>query len=276
MTIMRTINTPKIHRTTVIRRTSMSNTPADQPSGRRGSGSTPKLLWLWIGIAAVVVLAAVVAIVSSGDDEELTVGSTVPASADQDQNASGDPVSTDGDGGSGGSTAAAAQVAEVWPVTIGGTPLVGLPDSGTDPAVGTQAPTLSGFAFDGTPVTVDPSKGPVMLVFLAHWCPHCNREIPELLKWRDSGAVPDGLQVIAVTTAVAPDRDNYPPSEWIPNMGWTWPVVADSQDNEAAIAFGVSGFPFSVIIGTDGSVLARSSGELGEAGISAYVDAALG
>jgi thiol-disulfide isomerase/thioredoxin len=128
----------------------------------------------------------------------------------------------------------------------------------------------------GTPVTVDPSKGPVMLVFLAHWCPHCNREIPELLAWRDAGGVPDGLQVIAVTTAVAPDRENYPPSEWIPNMGWTWPVLADSQDNEAAIAFGVSGFPFSVIIGTDGTVLGRASGELGQDGIQAFVDGALG
>jgi len=41
-------------------------------------------------------------------------------------------------------------------------------------------------------------------VFLAHWCPHCNREIPELNAWRDSGEVPADLQVVAVTTAVEP------------------------------------------------------------------------
>jgi thiol-disulfide isomerase/thioredoxin len=248
---------------------------ADAPAD--SAGSKPKLLWLWVGIAAVVVLAGGFAILSSGDDEELTVGSTVPAAEESPDDSEGagttaapgatEPGSDDSTGG--------AEVAEVWPVTLGGTPLVEKPE-GDDPAVGTPAPTLSGFAFDGTPVTVDPSKGPVMLVFLAHWCPHCNREIPELLAWRDAGGVPEGLQVIAVTTAVAPDRDNYPPSEWIPNMGWTWPVIADSQDNEAAIGFGVSGFPFSVIIGTDGTVLGRSSGELGQDGIQAFVDDALG
>ena len=255
------------------RSTSMSDAP---PAG--DAGSKPKLLWLWVGIAAVVLLAGGFAILSSGDDEELTVGSTVPAAEDGSGTTAGGDAGTDGTDGTGSPDTTAAdggQVAEVWPVTIGGTPLVEKPD-GDDPAVGTPAPTLSGFAFDGTPVTVDPSKGPVMLVFLAHWCPHCNREIPELLAWRDAGGVPEGMQVIAVTTAVAPDRDNFPPSEWIPNMGWTWPVIADSQDNEAAIAFGVSGFPFSVIIGTDGTVLGRASGELGQDGIQAFVDDALG
>jgi thiol-disulfide isomerase/thioredoxin len=111
-----------------------------------------------------------------------------------------------------------------------------------------------------------------MLVFLAHWCPHCNREVPELNKWRDSGDVPEGLQVVAVTTAVSADREHYPPSTWIRDeMGWTWPVLADSPDNDAAIAFGVSGFPFSVILDTDGTVLGRSSGELGLDGIEAFV-----
>jgi thiol-disulfide isomerase/thioredoxin len=234
------------------------------PSGR--AGGAPKLLWLWVGLAGLVVLAGGYAILSSGDDEELTVGSTAPASADGGET-SGDEATEAPVGG----------VAEVWPVTIGGTPLTDKPgDDQDDPMVGTPAPTLSGFTFDGTPVTVDPSEGPVMLVFLAHWCPHCNREIPELLSWRDAGGVPEGLQVIAVTTAVAPERDNYPPSEWIPDMQWDWPVLADSEGNEAALAFGVSGFPFSVIIGTDGTVLGRSSGELGQDGIQEFVDAALG
>jgi hypothetical protein len=96
------------------------------------------------------------------------------------------------------------------------------------------------------------------------------------LKWQASGAVPEGLQVIGVTTAVSADRPNYPPSEWIVDKGWDWPVLADSQAVDAATAMGVSGFPFSVIIGTDGTVLARSSGELGQAGIEAFVADALG
>ena len=114
-----------------------------------------------------------------------------------------------------------------------------------------------------------------MLVFLAHWCPHCNREVPELLAWEAAAEVPEGLQVIAVTTAVDPKRDFYPPSEWIAEKQWDWPVLADSQDNTAAAAMGVTGFPFSVLIGADGTVLGRISGELGQAGIDEWVDATL-
>jgi thiol-disulfide isomerase/thioredoxin len=234
----------------------MAKTPSHPSSPTRDA--RPKLLWLWVALGAVVALLAGFAILSAGDDDaEVTVGSTAPPS-----------------GGEGGTEttagAGSGQFAETWPVEISGS-LVPKPD-GDDPAVGQPAPTLSGFSFDGTPVVVDPSKGPVMLVFLAHWCPHCNREVPALNEWRDSGGVPDGLQVIAVTTAVRADAEHYPPSRWITEeMAWTWPVLADSPDNEAAVAFGVSGFPFSVIVGQDGTVLGRSSGEMGREGIERFV-----
>ena len=45
------------------------------------------LLWLWVGIAAVVLIAGVVAIVTSGDDKELSVGS-VPTTVDSSRSAS--------------------------------------------------------------------------------------------------------------------------------------------------------------------------------------------
>jgi len=238
-----------------------STLTADATEG--GRSSAPKLLWLWVALGAVVALLAGFAILSSGDDEELTVGSTGPADGTDTT------VSTGGDNGGTG------QVAEAWPVTLEGALLPPLGD-GDDPAVGTSAPTMSGFAFDGTPVTVDPSKGPVMLVFLAHWCPHCNREIPQLNAWRDVGDMPDDLQVVGVITAVDPNAENYPPSEWIPATEWTWPVIADSPEMDAASGFGVSGFPFAVIIDTDGTVLARWSGEVGQDGIDERVSAALG
>jgi hypothetical protein len=96
------------------------------------------------------------------------------------------------------------------------------------------------------------------------------------MEWKASGDVPDGLQVIGVTTAVAPDRDHYPPSNWIRDeMKWDWPVLADSADNEALMAFGASGFPFVVILDTDGTVLSRWSGERGLEGLQESVDAAL-
>jgi len=248
-----------------------STLTADAAEG--GRSSAPKLLWLWVALGAVVALLAGFAILSSGDDEELTVGSTVPA--DGATSGTGPADGTDTTVSTGGDSGGTGQVAEAWPVTLEGALLPPLGD-GDDPAVGTLAPTMSGFAFDGTPVTVDPSKGPVMLVFLAHWCPHCNREIPQLNAWRDVGDMPDDLQVVGVITAVDPNAENYPPSEWIPATEWTWPVIADSPEMDAASGFGVSGFPFAVIIDTDGTVLARWSGEVGQDGIDERVSAALG
>ncbi|MFN8022594.1 MAG: TlpA disulfide reductase family protein [Acidimicrobiales bacterium] len=236
---------------------------SDIPPPPGAKPTKPKLLWLWVALGAVVVLVAGIAALTAGDDDtEVTVGT----------------VTTEAPGASdGGTTATAApgQLAQTWPVTVEGTPLAPLQPGTDDPAVGTAAPKISGYFFDGTPVVVDPSKGPVMLVFLAHWCPHCNREVPELNAWRDSGDVPADLQVIAVTTAVDPSRPNYPPSDWVKTMDWTWPVLADSEDYDAAQAFGVSGFPFGVIIGTDGKVIVRWSGELGQDGIASLVASAL-
>lgn len=211
-----------------------SRPTSSAPSGKRSQR------WIWVGVAAVAVLAATAAMLFSGGDE------------------------TTGD------------VLQSRPVTLSGAPLAPLPDSGADPAIGTAAPTLSGSDFSGTTVRVEPANGPVMLVFLAHWCPHCNREVPELVALGSRSDLPEGLQIIGVTTAVAPERDNYPPSEWIESRGWTYPVIADSEDNTAALAFGLSGFPYTVLIGTDGTVVDRWSGELGQEAMAARVSAAFG
>jgi len=230
-----------------------TNTTPPEPKRNR------TLLFVVLGVAAVILISGLIAIVSSGDDEAVSVGS-VPASVDGSTPITGDGVVR----------------GEVWPVTITGTPLPALGDEAVDPAIGTTAPTLSGFTFDGSPVVVDPSKGPVMLVFLAHWCPHCNREAPQIMQWKADGGVPEGLQIIGVTTAVASNRDFYPPSSWITDdMQWTYPVLADSEDSDAFIGMGGGGFPYVVLLDTDGTVLDRWAGELGEAGIQARVAAAL-
>ena len=50
-----------------------------------------------------------------------------------------------------------------------------------------------------------------MVVLLAHWCPHCNAEIPVLNEWRDSGEIPDGLNIVGVSTGASADAPNFPP-----------------------------------------------------------------
>lgn len=239
-----------------------------RPAAAAPAAPPPKKApWLWLGIAAMLVVAGVVAIVSSrGDSAKVSVG-TVATGGSSD--------GSSGSGGSVGSGGASSSAGETQPVTVVGDPLPTLPDAGSDPAVGATPPTLQGFTFDGSPISVAPTDGPLMVVFLAHWCPHCNREIPRLLAWRDSGAMPKDLKVIGITTAVAADRDNYPPSTWIKDKLWTWPVLADSPGDEAYRAFGLRSYPSFVIIGSDGKVKLRAAGEIEPADLTKMVNAAL-
>lgn len=146
-----------------------------------------------------------------------------------------------------------------------------------DPAVGMVAPGLIGEDYTGSQVVAaHGTDRPTLVVFLAHWCPHCNDEIPELNALRDSGRWPAGLDIVAVSTAIAPDRPNFPPSRWLVEKDWTYPVIADELDMgiesfTAATAYGVTGFPFMTLVGSDGTVLARWSGSAGADAIEALV-----
>ena len=220
------------------------------PSRKSAAPAHKKPKWLWVGIVAVVALALGIAVWStSGSDATVDQGTT----------------GTDG----------TSSPAETQPVTVVGAPLPAPPESGADTAIGVTAPTLQGFRFDGSPIEIAPDGRAKMVVFLAHWCPHCNSEIPVLQSWAANGGVPSDLDIIGVSTAVNAQRDNYPPSKWLVDKAWEWPVMADSANSDAAIAFGVGGFPMFVIVGADGTVKVRASGELPEADLDALVTLAL-
>jgi thiol-disulfide isomerase/thioredoxin len=150
-------------------------------------------------------------------------------------------------------------------VTVTGDVLPAFDESANpDPAVGMLAPVLSGKGFTGNVVTTASSGTPTLLVFLAHWCPHCQREVPLLVEWEKSGKMPANIDVLAVATGTDSANPNYPPSEWLAreNFPATWPVMADSADKIGGNAFGLAGYPYFVLVGGDGKVLVRMSGEV--------------
>ncbi len=148
-------------------------------------------------------------------------------------------------------------------VVVDGKQLPPLPEPGDDDeAIGLEPPLLQGFSFDRSPVNVEPGGTPKMVVFLAHWCPHCNAEIPRLIEWKESGQMPEGLELIGVSTGTRPDGPNYPPSAWLDAKGWPWPAMADSETAAAATAYGLTSYPYFVVIGADGTVKVRFSGEI--------------
>jgi cytochrome c biogenesis protein CcmG/thiol:disulfide interchange protein DsbE len=200
---------------------------------------------LWGGVAVVVVIAVIVAVVASGggDDSE-----------------------------------AKATPYETAKVTVDGTPLrqydrAKYSGNDNDPAIGKTIPTLTGVSvFDGKPVTVKPNGKPQMVVFVAHWCPHCQREVPKLVKLAKQGVF-DGVDVIAVATGTTDQAPNYPPSAWLKREHWPFAVMADSPTGTAANAYGISAYPYFVLVNADGTVAARATGEVPSDQVQANVEA---
>jgi thiol-disulfide isomerase/thioredoxin len=181
-------------------------------------------------------------------------------------------------GGSKDDPAAAGEdgVAQVRPVSVVGTPLAALAE-GADAAIGTKPPELAGQTFTGQPISIVPGGKAKLVVFVAHWCSHCQAEVPRLVEWMASGAKPATLDVMAVSTSVDPAQNNYPPSSWLDREKFIVPTMADDARGTARDAWGLPGYPYMVLLKADGTVAARSSGELGGVdAIDAWVKAGLG
>ncbi len=151
------------------------------------------------------------------------------------------------------------EVAET--VTITGQSLPRFGDA-PDPAVGLVAPTVAGVSFDGSPVTIEPSDKYTVIMFLAHWCQHCQDEVDELGPYYADTPLPENVDVIVVSTSVDEKRPNYPPSEWLTPAAWPTPAIIDTADSAIGSAFGLNAFPFWTILDPDGVVLARTAGSL--------------
>jgi thiol-disulfide isomerase/thioredoxin len=159
------------------------------------------------------------------------------------------------------------ELTEVGTVTVTGDALPELPeDPTTDQAVGLTAPTVTASNLrDAADLTIEPDGTPKVLLFLAHWCPHCQAEVPVLQQWlEDSGGVlPADVEIMAIATGLDPSRGNYPPSDWLFNdEGWQFPTMLDDASSTIAGYYGLSSYPFYVVLDGQNQVIARNSGEL--------------
>jgi len=196
---------------------------------------------MWGGLVVIVVVAIVVAIVAGG----------------------------------GGDSADATKF-ETAPVKVSGPRLPEYDaEAASDPAIGETVPTLQGKSVDdGSPVTIGPDGGgePQAIVFVAHWCPHCQAEVPRLVALAKQGAF-EGVKVSAVATSTSDQAPNYPPSKWLQDAHWPFPVMADSKTGTAGRAYGLSAFPYFVLLNPDGTVAGRATGEVSDADVLANVAA---
>ena len=204
--------------------------------------SSNKSVWLIGSIAAAIAIAAIVAVATQSSSDDVVTG-----------------------------------VEEFNSVEVTGNPLPQYSDSASDTAIGMTAPVLTGKGFTGNTIVTGPGA-PTLLVFLAHWCPHCQREVPLLVQWNRDGLVPSGIDVIGIATSSDPASPNFPPSEWLAREEFPalWPVMTDSGEKTAAAAMGVSGFPFFVLLDSNGKVALRVSGEIEMQVLTEAINKALG
>ena len=209
------------------------------PSSSGGEWLRSPVTW----VAALVVVAALVAVglslLNGGDDETVAVT---------------DDITTQ--------TAFA---------EIIGDPLPRL-ETSPDPAIGMQVPIVSAQTLAGDRITVEADGTARLFGFFAHWCPHCQEELPVTAQWLADNPLPDGVEVIAVSTAVDETAPNYPPSEWFPRENWPATVLLDSTESHLAGGFGLSAFPYWVAVDADGTIVARMTGALDEAQLTTIVN----
>lgn len=225
----------------------MSNKPSSKPQAsakvRAASGSgRGTSTWLWVGLVAVIVVIGIVAILAGRSSSS---GSASGGS----ESKSGGTVVPNGD-------------LEYGAVEVEGTALPPAPQSGTDTAVGMTIPTVKGITFDESAVTISPDGKPKIIMAVAHWCPHCQAEVPRLQDWLDQNGMPSDVELVAVATSNDPSRTNFPAAPWLRKEGWSVPTMLDDKESTAAQGLGVSGFPGFTVVGADGKVVFRTSGEI--------------
>ena len=105
------------------------------------------------------------------------------------------PSASGSAGASGGPVATGAPV-------ITGAALPTFTATSGDPAIGQTIPTVEGANFAGAPVSIALDGKPKVILFLAHWCSHCQAEVPLMQAWLDAGGAPDGVELISVATGI--------------------------------------------------------------------------
>ena len=126
---------------------------------------------------------------------------------------------------------------------------------------GLAAPIFSAPNENSEIVSLEKNGNAKALLFLAHWCGYCQKEVPVVQGFIDSVGVPPGVDVIAIATSIDRGRENYPPQKWLADEGWSETQLYD-LDREIGNAYGLNAFPYWVFLDKDLNVVARRTGNL--------------
>ena len=134
-------------------------------------------------------------------------------------------------------------------------------DNDDNVARGLDAPIFSGPNENSEIVSLEKNGNAKVLLFLAHWCGFCQKEVPIVQEYIDIIGIPQGVEIIAVATSIDRSRDNSPPHDWLEREGWSETQIYDI-DRDIGTAYGVNSFPYWVFLDKDLKVVARRTGNL--------------
>ena len=130
-------------------------------------------------------------------------------------------------------------------------------------AAGLAAPIFSAPNENSEIVSLEKNGNAKALLFLAHWCGYCQKEVPVVQEFIDSAGVPTGIDVIAIATSIDRGRENYPPQKWLADEGWSELQLYDLE-REIGTYYGLNAFPYWVFLDKDLNVVARQTGNIPE------------
>jgi thiol-disulfide isomerase/thioredoxin len=235
---------------------------AETPETPRERGGATITMPRWVPAAIVIALfvgvglGVVIGLLLGGDDTAAATTATTDASSVP---GSTPPATLD------------PNVLAYGAVTVSGDPLPAMQSGQEDRSAGLAMPGLSGIDIEGGDVGFAADGRAKIILFVAHWCPHCREEIPVVREWLTGDPLGDDVDLYTVATFTDPARANFPPTTWLEAESWTSPVILDDEGSTAARSFGITAVPAWVFVWEDGTVAFRGTGKPDGAALDAVL-----
>ena len=138
---------------------------------------------------------------------------------------------------------------------------------GTD-VVGKSVHGVTYLTFDGNQASLHPGDSPVLINFWSSTCAPCIKEMPALEATQNAHL--GEITIIGIDHLEVPELGQA----MIERTGITYAVGRDPRGTLLR-SLGGNALPFSVLVSSDGTILATHAGQLDEAGIEAFIAPAL-